>query len=249
MLKRLKKKIIVFVGAGASKPFGIPDMKEFVADFNNKGIGRSEFQDLGSFWHFTRDMVPPKSREKDLEWVLDFLNMLISSDLDFYAETIERLISEVLSQKDLRIGGYDTRLQVCSVLRSFRKEGKSKIEEKSRRLIGIIKRYIQDRCMEFQRCAVLEKYNQAFNSLYGVIGDELWIFTTNYDLIIESYCGSEDVKKEVKLCCGFTIEENVPRGIWKPGMLAMNKQDVFNLLRISPLDYSKKTKGMFSSLL
>ncbi len=142
MLKKAKQKIIVFIGAGASKPFGIPDMKGFVGELEKRGI-RNEYQDLQNLWDFVRNTTPPRGRKKDLEWVLDFLNILISSDLDFYTETIPRLItSEVLSLKNFKIGGPDNRPALCEILRTLRTEGnKSKIDRKSRRLTKVIKKY------------------------------------------------------------------------------------------------------------
>jgi len=240
MLEDLKQRVIMFIGAGASKPFGIPDMKDFVAKLD-EGIMKNEYKDLWNFWYFVKDTIPPQSREKDLEWVLDFLNMLTSPDLVFYTQTIERLISKVLSQKDLRIGGSDIRPQVCSVLQAFREDARSQIESKSKKLSDIIKKYIRYKCMEFELDVAVEKYSQALNSLYKVIGDELWVFTTNYDLIIESYYENKDVQKEVKLCCGFEIQENAPREIWRPGLLTMKRYDIFRLLRIG----SKKLLRLF----
>lgn len=175
--------MIVFLGAGASRTFGIPTTKEFI-DLFEKEAGQSElYNDVKT--GIGEDLF-------DLESLMSVLDDLSKPEPELLRD-ISPYTSRFLIQK-LRESG----------LVYYEKAG---INEEAKQLLHILKKVIRRECYEAVRGdkqPIINTYNAFFDSA-GELGgghsqsagakrsypSELSIFTTNYDTCLETYFYSQ----------------------------------------------------------
>lgn len=174
--------MIVFIGAGVSKIFGIPDTKGFIEIFNNTTtISKSKiFSDIKNSFRI----------EVDLEVLMTILEDLSKNQEDLYRsispQTVDFLFRNISNRNH-----YVT---------------SQAIKDESAHVVENVKNIIKSECFKAEaegRKTILEVYDKFFNNLSEALnrttntyksGDNeisypanLKIFTTNYDRCIETY--------------------------------------------------------------
>jgi hypothetical protein len=175
----------VFIGAGASKYFDIPTMKEFPEDFE-KYLG-----DNG---------------ESDEKRLYKQINVNLKEDGDLDLEAILTLLED-LSEKER----FDRRFEHPSILYLLEERQLNKIHELiefnfkhhgkvAKRLKEKLKWFIRKKCFPENFKDKISLYTEFFDSIMPdrnfkeqvkkpqTKGRHCEIFTTNYDLCIENYC-------------------------------------------------------------
>ena len=176
---------MLFLGAGASAPFGIPTMKELVIDFENHlASGEENAKETKIYKKIKNDLKRYLGKDADLEEVFTVIESMVNFEdlnLDVFSTYLfGKYLTEVRSQFDEE--ETSSSLDLSIMLREFVKE-KCKIPSTS-----------------FAKIA--EVYKDLFNrffyesSSFGT-GDHMgkdsaasgrWpIFTTNYDTCLEYY--------------------------------------------------------------
>ena len=180
----------VFFGAGASKYFGIPTMKEFPEDFENY-LGDNGEYDEKSLYKRIKDDLKEAYGDLDLEAILTVL--------------------EDLSEKER----FDSRFEHPSILYFLKSHNQinnthrlieievKRDREVAKRLKEKLKRFIRQKCSPEDFKDKIWLYDEFFDaffekrSLYRFksvreksekVAVDCEIFTTNYDLCIENYC-------------------------------------------------------------
>lgn len=179
--------MILFLGAGASKPFGIPTMTEFVKEFEK------ELEDSDSKYKGTPNEISLYQNIKefmgsnvDLEAILSTLNVL-SEDLN----------PEKLGLRVVYYADYQRReSSVCSQPRDYFFSP----NEDAKHLVEKLENFVKEKCSKPEMDEVMKVYNNFFTTFRGVISGfnmvagkdipapAINIFTTNYDRCIERYC-------------------------------------------------------------
>lgn len=219
------------MGAGFSKPFGLPTMKEFLekiwweapAKFKDayrlmllaKAHGSDIWAQVSK--NYNERCFGPKdvniiSHQEDLESILDFLNKAQSMDLDNFSFLATNACIGVDSQE---IIFYPFTLYTNSPkIRSLQDEEARKVFKKEiRNLRDYMKRYVVKRCLKFREEKIHTLCKPLFDFFFEFLKmAEVWIATTNYDPIIEEYCK----KSGTELICGFEHTSTYSEGIWKP---------------------------------
>jgi len=168
--------MIIFLGAGASKPFGIPTMVEFVEEFEKELVNwDSEYHGEESEINLYNYIKKFLGDEGDLEAVLSILNLL-SEKVDlkrlglrgiYYADYFIRR-NHILLEYDLQERNIDPILN-------------------AKTLTIKIKKFIKEKCKPKNNDDVFDVYNKFFEIIMPV-GNTFDIFTTNYDLCVEIFC-------------------------------------------------------------
>jgi hypothetical protein len=200
--KSKPEELVIFLGAGASMPFGIPGMKDFIESLNN-AIKLDEISvkdDEKVLWKQLLAIADQEEVEIDLEWILSILNDLSKNNL---LPTI-RLLYPSLNEDKLE------------QLRSNAKELKTKIE-------GYIKEKCQPQTEDKDKA--IEFYNSFFGELLDARGFHPKIFTTNYDNLIESSnekrnpsldSDTESPRPKIVLVNGFSSSNKSRYRTWNP---------------------------------
>jgi hypothetical protein len=182
---------IIFVGAGASGPFGIPTMTEMVEEFearlrNNYSPHLPLFEDikyrLRNYQAF------------DIEALITVLRDIID---------IDRVPAKVLNQPSVHY--FSSRGLSFEKMVEFNREKAARNHTKAEQLLKEVKGFIADACIikkqpfeiyeEFFHQVMFKQRGYNFRqALAGAIGGLLRthceIFTTNYDQAVEAYCHS-----------------------------------------------------------
>lgn len=157
------EELVIFLGAGASMPFGIPGMKDFIKSLNNAiELDEISVKDSGKeLWERLLTVAKQENVEIDIEWILSILNDLSKNNL---RPTI-KLLDPSFDEDQLE------------QLRSNANELKTKIEE-----------YIKEKCQLHpdKKGDATKFYKGFFEELLNARGFHPKIFTTNYDNVIES---------------------------------------------------------------
>jgi hypothetical protein len=181
--------LIVFLGAGASRVFGIPTMREFIDIFDNELEKNSLYNEIKNA--FGRDYF-------DLEVLMTILDDL-SKDLKELRRTISPQTSDFLLRKS-----HENALNYISDKRI-----KTTAKEALSRLKGTIRRECFIAVQEKVNM-ILETYDKLFSILFDTpfvqgigsytSGDgktryptNLKIFTTNYDTCVETYLNRRQI--------------------------------------------------------
>lgn len=221
-----KLKICLFLGAGFSKLFGLPTMREILKEIRPSSINLSTIYQLILFAKvFSNPAIWPKikdspleykeidliSQKEDIESILKFLNKLESSDLDSFVylttNTYFYLNTGCFSRRHFPL---HTNSPVRRSLED--EETRKTFKEKIKELKIFIKDYIVRRCWQFKVEKAVTFCRPFFDFMYNSVGNEIWVFTTNYDPIIEEYCEEES---QIDLVDGFDRTTRA-KGIWKP---------------------------------
>jgi len=182
---------VILLGAGASVPFGIPDMKGFVDGFE-KYLSSIDEQNLCDFLEEIENALQNSQRligtkiEFDLESLMIVLQDLTSKDRPISIPTLAFMIY-LMSKKDKKIGTYN----IANVRKAYRR--------RPPRLLRNLRRYVFEMCMKPINEGQLAKYGFSFlDKFYGPLflsmgkGDAnantiQWIFTTNWDLCLKQW--------------------------------------------------------------
>jgi len=185
-------------------------MREFLGELRDV----ASREELAALWNLIDEIEPPPHRQKDLEGLLWLLEKLKGPELDSFLHVICNTAVDCSNQTVFkeRFPLYTNTSHVKSLQEE---EGRDIFKEKIAQLYGAVRDYIVERMMKFDTDKVTKVYGPFLDFLYEHIGDHLWIFTTNYDPVIENYCRS---RGDVKLICGFKHTSNRPEGIWNPDL-------------------------------
>jgi len=180
----------VFFGAGASKYFGIPTMKEFPEDFENY-LGDNGEYDEKSLYKRIKDDLKEAYGDLDLEAILTVLEDL--SEKERFDSRFEHpSISYLLKSHN----------QITNTHRLIEIEVK-RDREVAKRLKEKLKRFIRQKCIPEDFKDKIWLYDEFFDAFIEKISFcrfksvreksekvavDCEIFTTNYDLCIENYC-------------------------------------------------------------
>jgi hypothetical protein len=229
-----KFKICLFTGAGFLKPFGLPTMKEFLADiYNHVHSLQNEFSDIfdlilrSKFYGFSNNApnsfgteeVKILLQNEDLESILEFIN-LQERELDSFIYLIS-YVNYDMGTKRFFSQNFPLYTNSSSRKSLVDAKGRDAFKKKITKLKGTIKKYIANRCWSFNEIKIKTLLVPFFDSLFRSIEPCTWVFTTNYDLIIENYCRLT----ETELICGFKHSTKHPEGIWSPQEFLTNTDE------------------------
>ena len=188
----VKSPVTLFLGAGASVPLGKPSMEDFVTNLERLIPSYSEYRNLFSqISHF---------RGKDLEAILSDLENLLNLH---YIDSFNCRLKAIPEANDR---DEDVFLEIsnaaASELRSFIRH-------------QIIKEY-----RELDSEKVVRVYEPLFESIFSLLGQHklvLPVFTTNYDLAIETFCKEKFL--EYYLINGLEPDGFENEYVWNPLMI------------------------------
>jgi hypothetical protein len=180
-------RVVMFLGAGASRPFGIPTMKEFVLSFEDEI--RSGSKDELKLYLEVKEVASKYSNVVDLETIFSILEGLVNGDprgsTSHYGNYYYHLaLGEAFQKATYQ---YITIIsQKMSVAASLRQRLEDYVAQKCKiptdQFDNIMKVYGDLFTKLSGRTAGGKQHDALFPS-----GD--WaIFTTNYDTCIESFC-------------------------------------------------------------
>jgi len=200
-------KIALFLGAGASVPFGKPTTKQLKIQLSEKykhephvGVTPSQFY-LYSMISF--------STFEDVEHILQCVK-----DIDDFFSNSE-YGGKYLLEAQYRYQ-HPNRPWTLNNLTENIKEVRTMIED------DVFRNYSWNHSYDQALVGILDK-------LFGVIrkhSREIHVFTTNYDAAIEEYCG----KMEYRCIDGFTLNEYSNRRIWSGKYSYPPNEDQKNIL-------------------
>lgn len=201
--------VVFFFGAGASAPFGIPTMKQFVVDFD-KFLDENGTEDEKTLYGNVKNVLAKRlKREVDLENIFTVIDGYINFSFEKLGVLSLYTFREQFSKMNkIPPGSYEVDVTIC---RSLRKKFQEFVREKC---------LIPDK--SFQKIANV--YHDLFNRFWyesSVKGSgyperlnfgccDTWtMFTTNYDTCLEYYW--RQVAK-FRLNTGFVVDE--ARNTW-----------------------------------
>ena len=209
--------IVFFFGAGASAPFGIPTMKQFVIDFENHLDEKAEPDEKSTYKNIKNILEMKLQRNIDLEDVFTVIDGLINLTV----ERVGVLQIYIYSPSQMPSLPHYNKKEI-GTCRSLEEKFKSFVREKCR---------IHDEA-SYER--ITKVYQDLFNRVWHESSSRSspiylqsqnyffcrnWtIFTTNYDTCLESYW-RESVGPEGGLNTGFIHDASRNRWILNPDQL------------------------------
>ena len=198
MKKSTPEDLVLFLGAGASIPFGIPGMSQFIKLLDDAmESGAIPVGDDGKeLWQRLLDIAEQENVEIDLEWILSILNDLSERNL----------------RPAIRLFGISFEENQLEQLRSSAMELRAGIEE-----------YVRRKCRltSENKDIAAEYYRGFFEELLNGWGYHPKIFTTNYDNVIESSNERRNRhispnRPKISLVSGFPASSESQDQIWDP---------------------------------
>ena len=180
---------ILFFGAGASAPFGIPTMQQMVEDFETSLLPANKAEEKMLYQEIRRFLGETLGRTIDLEAVFTIVDSIINWSSDKMG--IAALYHAMKAAQEAQGGA------VASL-----KPPSPEIVQTARSLEADFERFVQNACQigEGVSARIDEVYKSFFDSLGGVVsGNNLQgqsgrtqivvgpMFTTNYDAVLEHY--------------------------------------------------------------
>ena len=185
--------MLLFLGAGASKPFGIPAMFDFVRIFDE------EFKD-NELYNKTKETFSEK--EFDLEVLMTILEDLSKTKEEFF-----RVVSPQTTQFLFKIDRKEAEHYV----------NESVIKENAKKLLTRMKSIIRRECVKAikeKETRIMEVYDEFFQTLSQIqprllergweesniartdmnLPSNLQVFTTNYDTCLETYLNRKQIE-------------------------------------------------------
>lgn len=178
--------MLLFLGAGASKVFGIPDTKGFITEFESK-IGENKI------YKKLKDSFPLELFDMEvLMTVLDDLSKpeeeLLSSIAPHTSRILLMLKPEHSSEVEYLIKDNEVKLACSEMLQKIRKEIRAQcLTAVSTRKNNILENYDKF----FRALQIPQPFKSGDGS--GVRYPELNMFTTNYDTCIETYFNARQI--------------------------------------------------------
>lgn len=178
---------IVFLGAGASETFGVPTMKQMVKELEKELDGRErelykniEYH-LGNYKNF------------DIEALITVLQNLLDPSSLIESVLVHPSIHYFVPEVGL---GWKNRLDY--IKSTSRREGETAFQ-----LLRTVKTFVRNKCARVAPAETFGIWDDFFNAIrtgirtsikplkLGEAGYSISceIFTTNYDLVLEQYCG------------------------------------------------------------
>ena len=183
---RLSRKIILFLGAGASASFGYPTTKQFIDSLKTELAKTSEYQaQLLDYFLNLKGFA-------DIEHVLELLDSLQSINKHPVTDLF-RTYTSIINLRGQKINFNDFLNRAKSL--------RDKIQ------VDVFRQY------EFNpdsRSKINEVYVSLFESLMKLNSGDLPVFTTNYDRVIENFC----INNDIDFTDGFRRIGNSDEAIW-----------------------------------
>jgi len=216
--------VFFFFGAGASAPFGIPTMKQFVTDFE-KFLQESGTKDEMILYLDIKESLKNRlKREIDLEDVFTVIDGYINFSFEKLGLLSTYVFSREIEQKGIFPSPtYEADRATC---RTLRKE---------------FQNFVRDKCLipddAFDK--ISRVYQDLFNRFVHEFGGETYkprdnyyhskwsMFTTNYDTCLEHYWRQV---ARAKLNTGFTVDE--ARRTWVLTPLIFERDDLLRLFKL-----------------
>ena len=216
---------LLFLGAGASVPFGMPTTKEF----KDKLLARPEFKDQGPV-----EKLFNIQEFKDHGIMKELLNVPDYKD-------IEHVLRGIKDIEDIGKCGK----KFLNFLKTSDKQHLRLDFDRMLKKLDLCKKIINKYVYEFYSFDKneIEKIKTHYDSLLkSIFADKINIVTTNYDQIIEEYARHTDGKSP---CDGFKQDESINKNIFHQDNFDENENDV-NTINIYKLHGSlnwKKING------
>ena len=212
--------VVFFFGAGASAPFGIPTMEQFVVDFEEFLIGEADKKERELYSDVKKTLETKIHRSVDLEAIFTVIDGVINYDnpenlgmpaLYFAIEQRKHFptAEQVETCKRLKLKFQDFINDKCDIPDTF-----SKIEKVYRDF--------------FNRIALELGNFDCYNKIYFFNSN--WnIFTTNYDVCLE-YFWRENV--EINLDTNFMYDKRRNKCIMQPNSILATPSGVIKLFKL-----------------
>ena len=208
--------IVFFIGAGASAPFGIPTMKQFVSDFEKYLDQKDESKERTLYNNIKGILETKLNRDIDLEDVFTVIQGIKDLTLDKLG-VLSVYVYSPSQMPAIPHYGRET-IETCASLekkfQNFVREKCQISDQKSFNAIAEIYKDFFNRLATESRiidgtCVQSQKHHYCPN----------WtIFTTNYDMCLESYWRNH-VRPQRGLNTGFRLDESGSRWILDPETL------------------------------
>ena len=201
-MKEEPEDLVLFLGAGASMPFGIPGMREFI-ELLDSAIGSGEIpteEGEKELWQKLLTVGEQENEQTDLEWILSTLNFLSEHDLPSKIKLLNFTFDEDILED---------------------------MQSKARNLKEKVQECIKEKCVvrPERRNDAATYYRQFFEELLNARGYHPKIFTTNYDNVIEVSNKERNLgldpetdphRPKIVLVNGFLTPNESRRRIWDP---------------------------------
>lgn len=201
----MPKNLMLFFGAGASKPLGIPTNREFYDEFLRSPDASAN--GLGDFPHRFYDVVRNRLAEYRVEPV----------DLEAIMTILTALADKDPRASLLGSGRAAAAFAVATGLKEPSEYLGSGVQERANQLLAALRRYIRTQCQGLDTSKLHSNYDAIFEAFTGPgaqwnVGgkgrpiegmwnkrsDKLfpkcWCFTTNYDRALEEYFEDADLQ-------------------------------------------------------
>ena len=168
--------MMLFLGAGASKRFGIKTMDEMSEEFESKAyrlLNLTRPNDEKELYHKIRDAISTNN----LEEILTVLNDLSEKAQSPTVRFLKSQLRHDMSNRD--ITEFILEVIVDMISPNLPKE-----------LQSTIIRFIKENCVLEERKEILQNIIRVYDQLFEILkikSSSIDIFTTNYDLVIEKY--------------------------------------------------------------
>lgn len=204
----IQSRVLLFLGAGASSPFGGWLMEEFVSELKNRvrNEGEELFGLLQTLVDYTKwDLEAILKELGDISEKRYFSDKSRINYVNDFLDSDEERETRALEREKLKAAtGRPTSSYVGTVeeIPEFSKRY-SQLVEMCKELRNIIEKLIFEHYGGLEHSLSVKIYKPLFNILLQHLGKDriLPIFTTNYDCIIEKY--EEAEHKEIRLVDGF----------------------------------------------
>ena len=212
-------KIALFLGAGASVPYGKPVTAKF------KELLLNKYQN-----------------NRESEYLLDFLRNEKFEDIEHVLQSIKEIRNFLQGYGGKFFTSSTSPLQI-----RFQNTAQKFDEEFFKRHLETVEKIIQDEIFNYYRWDAQQnkKLIKVFNTLFRIFEpkDRIDIFTTNYDNAVETYCGITQKHKPID---GFRLNARQRAWVWEKYFISPDNDegiDVFLHKLHGSLDWKQLRTG------
>jgi hypothetical protein len=211
--------VVFFFGAGASAPFGIPTMKQFVVDFEDFLNENADKKERELYSDIKKTLETKIHRKVDLEAVFSVIDGIIT---------------------------YDNPEQLGMLALYFEKERKKETAtgvqvETCKKLKAKFQNFIKEKCVIPE---TFDKIYSVYHDFFNRIAKELgaytgnrnyyyhpnWImFTTNYDVCLECFWRT---KVHARLDTNFQHDDKLNRNVLRPNSILATPSGIIKLFKL-----------------